>query len=204
MKDVTDKERKLALKLHKEGKTKKEIREATDLNYSQLWVIINDAELPDNLRVKEKDRTPATVRKLRSEDVSWGMIALRFGIDEYPEGRIRRMFEEATGDKSQGQRIGHGGRFLLGEPRLYAGDRRRPGVALPKELSLGEIRDLAATLDPSDRAVAANGKRPSRPAAARVSHAVKAAKVAKPVKATKKATRQTPAKATKKATKAVS
>lgn len=57
--------------------------------------------------------------------LSWGQIAV---VCNVPEGQVRRAFKAATGLSSQGQRKGHGGRYLAGEPRFYSGNRKGIGV----------------------------------------------------------------------------
>lgn len=56
-----------------------------------------------------KNATPAAVVKARAAGESWGLIAARAGL---PEGKVRKMFQEATGKPSRGERIGRGGRPL--------------------------------------------------------------------------------------------
>lgn len=69
----------------------------------------------------------ARVKKLRSENLSWGVISARIGV---PESRVRSTFTEATGDSTKGLRLeGKGGR-AVGEsngsttkPRSSAGKK---------------------------------------------------------------------------------
>lgn len=69
-------------------------------------------------RVEEEDRitgTPAQVAKKvvkeRNNGYSWGALMARTGIGE---GRLRKMFEEETGESTKGNRIGKGGRYPAG------------------------------------------------------------------------------------------
>ncbi len=177
-----------ALKLRKEGRKLKEILELTGLNYSQAWLYITDAMLPTSQRVKSKDATALNIKAMRdNEENSWGLISVRLGYTEFPESKVRKMYEEASGLKSQGLRIGHGGRYLNGDPILYADDRRRPGIQIPKGTKRSELHEISEAL--------LNGKaRPkkataaTKKAAAKKTGAVKTAKVDKP-KPTKKAVR---------------
>lgn len=149
MPKLEGREKKLetALRLHNDGKKMSEILEITELGYSLVWLFIADAELPAAQRIKESDRTGATVRKLRDEeDNSWGLIQVRFGFREYTEGRIRKMYEEASGVKAIGLRIGRGGRFLNGDQVLYAGDRRKPGIRLSSDTKRSEISEISGKL----------------------------------------------------------
>jgi hypothetical protein len=54
-----------------------------------------------------KTVNPAAIAKARSAGESWGLIAARASL---PEGKVRKMFEEATGKSARGERIGKGGR----------------------------------------------------------------------------------------------
>lgn len=184
-----------------EEHNQKEIRDQTGLNPSQLFLLRADHLLPDKDRVKEKDRTGAKVKQLRDADVSWGMIAVMFGYKEYPESKIRKMYEEFTGDRSQGGRTGKGGAYFANEPKLYAGARRRVGIAIPKTIPLRDLEPMVAALDDNEVALRPNGKVAARTgtrASAKKAPGVKTAKVSKPAKATK-AVKKT---VTKKATKA--
>lgn len=169
-----------ALRLHQSGKKMQEILEAVEMNYSQVWLFITDAELPDSERIKEKDRTPATVRSLRDDsENSWGMIQVRFGYREFSEGAIRKMYEEASGDRSIGLRIGRGGRFLNGDPVLYLDERRQPGIRISKDTPRSELTSISAGLR--------GGGNPQKVSAAKKAvGAVKKAGGKKPTKAVSK------------------
>lgn len=135
-----------AFALHKEGGTVKAICAETGLNYSQLWRFCESRKLDEagfefytELAGKEE-----IVADLRKSGFSWGSIAVRFRLTDAhqalgcPEGKIRKAFETATGLKSQGQRIGKGGRFFYGysgQP-LYAGELRPTGTDIPKDAKL--------------------------------------------------------------------
>lgn len=188
-----------ALKLHDEGRKLKEILELTGLTYAQAWLYITDAHLPASEKIKSKDRTALKVKQLREDNMSWGNIVVRFGYKEYTEAKIRKLFEEATGTMSIGLRIGHGGRFLNNDGLLYAGERRRPGIELPKGTKRSELREISDALASTNGHVPQKTRLASKKAAARASGAVKAAKKAAPVK---KATKKT-FKATKRTTKEV-
>lgn len=137
-----------AFAMHKAGATVKEICAETGLNYSQLWRFCESRSLDEagfefltELAGNEK-----AVAEMREAGLSWGKIACRFRLNEShtalgcPEGKVRKAFETATGLKSQGQRIGKGGRFFYGysgQP-LYAGELRPTGTDIPVGAKLGE------------------------------------------------------------------
>lgn len=190
MKEPDEKVLERALKLHREGKRLKEILELTGLNYSQAWLYITDADLSPSQRVKAKDATSQTVKQLRDDDqLSWGLISVMMGYKAFPESRVRKMYEEASGLRSQGLRIGHGGRYLNGDPVLYADDRRKPGIALPKGTTRMALHEISEALRdgkaPPRKASAATKK-----AAAKRSGVVKTAK-AKPSKKAVKVMKRT-------------
>jgi hypothetical protein len=144
MKNPDEKVLEHALRLHNDGKKMHEILEITGLNYSQAWAYINDAILDPKKRVKPANRTPETVKRLRDSGTSWGMISVMFGYTEFPESKIRKMFEDATGLKSQGLRIARGGRFLNKDPLLYLDERRKSGIELKVGTSRLELAEISA------------------------------------------------------------
>lgn len=97
--------------------------------YSKFWLLHRRAELAaEGWTFKEP--TKAIVKQMRDDkNYSWGEIAARHGDGPFgtPEGRIRRMYTEATGKHHEGTRIGHGGRFLGGvdyAEALYRGQTK--------------------------------------------------------------------------------
>lgn len=171
-----------ALKLHQEGMKLKEILEITELNYSQAWLYITDAELLPAQRVKSKDATAVKVRQMRDQEAnSWGLISVRLGYKKFPESMVRRMYEEASGVKAIGGRIGRGGRYLNGDAVLYADDRRKPGIVIPKGTTRADLHEISVALragkTPPRKATGATKK-----AIAKKSGAVKTAKKTKPSK----------------------
>jgi len=179
---------KKALALHQKGAKMKEILEETGLNYSQAWLYITDAELPQSQRVSQANRTPATVRKLREEGDSWGLISVKFGYLEFSESKIRSMYQEFTGKRSQGLRIGRGGRWYGDEPRLYNGVRRRSGVRIAKGVTKGHVLSVAPTLPDDVAEITEDGvkKTPGGTrAAAKATGVVKAGRAKKATKTTK-------------------
>lgn len=148
---------------------------ATGLNYSQVWCLATRHQIvevapamdlaplgaaaaakpanADGTRSQAMITACEAAAVCRAEGNSWGLIGVRFNR---PEGQVRRWFKEATGTKSEGLRNGKGGRWLMDEARLYAGDREVTGITLPAPLPRSEIRAFAARLDalenlPEDR-----------------------------------------------------
>lgn len=174
-----------ALELHQSGAKMKEILAETGLNYSQAWLYITDAELAKEDRITDPNRTPATVRRLRDEEhQSWGLISVRFGYKEFPETKVRKMYTEETGVRSQGLRIGRGGMHFARNPLLYKGVRKRKGVKIPKDMMRMEVDAVAGELpdDVDDIKARSNGHKPSMKTAAKAEGVIKQAKKAGPVK----------------------
>lgn len=94
--------------------------------------------------------TTEGVTKQRQAGASWGFIMVRCSSPDQPyswvgEQRVRGLWEQGTDTVSQGQRIGKGGRFLGGDPELYADTLKRTGTELTKEeLASHEARRQAA------------------------------------------------------------
>lgn len=83
-------------------------------------------------KVGSEPATGASVRSLRAKGESWGRIAV---LINKPEGATRKLFAEATGTKSQGQRIGKGGRFLYSDAGmpLYEAELKPTGTTIRVE-----------------------------------------------------------------------
>lgn len=135
-----------AFAAHKAGATVKQICADTGLNYSQLWRFCESRKLDEAGFEFYTELDPETVKELRDQGLSWGSVAVRFRLSDAhqalgcPEGSVRSAFTKATGLKSQGQRIGKGGRFYYGysgQP-LYAGELRPTGTDIPKDAKLGD------------------------------------------------------------------
>lgn len=143
-----------AFKMLEAGKTQKEILATTwnqdgkkdpngeTLNYSQFWLYCQSQTLPAEAFITATEGSEdwfKAVAKCRTAGDSWGLIAVKCRA---PEGRIRKAFTEATGLKSQGLRIGRGGRYLSNDPVLYTGEAVKTGTAIPKEAKRTEYRDF--------------------------------------------------------------
>jgi hypothetical protein len=74
------------------------------------------------------DPTGVAITEARNAGDSWGRISVRANL---PESRVRRLFEETSGVRSQGLRNGNGGRFFRSEPAFYQGEAHRTGTAFP-------------------------------------------------------------------------
>jgi hypothetical protein len=113
-----------------------DVLKATGLSHSQAEFAV--------LRVTEKRRMPATTenaKKLRAEGFSWGHISV---ILDTTEGAARRLFTEASGNESQGLRVGKGGRFYRREQLLYDGELKPVGTTIPKGEKPDAVKHAAA------------------------------------------------------------
>lgn len=129
----------LAVTMHDDGKSHKVIMEATGLNHSQVECAIMEANFPKSaffsVKSTDKDYTAKLeafiVEGRQVKALSWGALGV---LAHIPESRVRKIWAERTGTKSQGLRNGKGGRFLYQEPRLYVEDHRKTGVTIPVEV----------------------------------------------------------------------
>lgn len=87
--------------------------------------------------VGQTEATAANVAALRASGESWGRIAVH--IDR-PEGTARKLYSESTGTKSQGQRIGKGGRFYYTDHELYTDALKGTGTVI----QVGETHEQAS------------------------------------------------------------
>jgi len=63
----------------------------------------------DRIKAKTDEDMAAAIVKARDEDLlSWAQISVRSGV---VEGRCHRLYEQATGESTLGNRIGKGGRY---------------------------------------------------------------------------------------------
>lgn len=62
--------------------------------------------------------------------LSWGVIAL---LCAKPESAVRRAYAQGTNTYSQGQRIGHGGRFMGQDITYYRGERVAEGSGVERK-----------------------------------------------------------------------
>ena len=70
----------------------------------------------------------------REAGLSWGWMAVLntvTGGTHTPEGRIRAAYATVTANKSQGQRIGKGGRFYYRDGELYEDNLKPTGTVIP-------------------------------------------------------------------------
>lgn len=144
-----------------------EVLEATGLNYSQAWyfwmrlrVERGDFGKGSDLKGLTGDKAKRAIELARTVDPnpetekpgqSWGFIAVRFAL---PEARVRRMFTDQTELKSQGLRIGRGGRFYRRDEVLYEDVLKPTGTAIPNEAKGEQIRQAAKV----ERAQVAEGQ----------------------------------------------
>lgn len=115
----------------KDGKSAHDAQVAAGLSHSQAefhWLRTQPvAEGGMAELVGKTEATPKAVAALREKGESWGRIAVH--IDQ-PEGSARKLYAQATGNKSQGQRVGKGGRFYYHENALYADALKGTGTVI--------------------------------------------------------------------------
>lgn len=145
MKFDTEKElasaRAKAVKMKKAGAKMKQILVETGLNHSQAESAIMEASFTDEDRKwfeKLAADTPGRCVAARKANKSWGWIAVMAGV---PESQVRKHWANATGLKSQGQRIGRGGRFYYGDGGrpLYENELKPTGT----DIKVGSDRETA-------------------------------------------------------------
>jgi hypothetical protein len=105
----------------------KAITQKSGLRYGPAWRAVTRATMPEKYRVgtegMSRTQMAALVARMRGdENLSWGMIAERMGVGA---GLVYRLFEEATGLRAVGLRIGRGGRMAEKRADLYAGGAAR-------------------------------------------------------------------------------
>lgn len=93
----------------KENKNWSEIAEELDIGQGKamfLYMKVN----AEPLTFKDDADLAKKVVALRTgkEPESWGLISARSGVSE---GKLKKLFEEASGNPARGQRIGKGGRY---------------------------------------------------------------------------------------------
>lgn len=115
------------------------------LNYSQFWLYCQSQTLPAEAFITATEGSDpwfAAITRCRNAGDSWGLIAVKCRA---PEGRVRKAFAAATGLRSQGLRVGKGGRYLDNDPVLYAGSAVKTGTAIPTTAKRAEFRDFVTS-----------------------------------------------------------
>lgn len=129
-----------ATALRKAGRTNSQVMEATGLSHSQVerHFVAEDiakyggfiTNLPTTVTAQG-----ALFARLREQGQSWGVIGVRV---HWPESRVRKVFAEATGLRSQGMRIGKGGAYIAKDARFYQGaGRAQHGTELAVGQAIG-------------------------------------------------------------------
>lgn len=126
------------------------VEEHTGIKYSRGWLIVRRAWLeanhPDFLvdvpalskamlakHGSEYDFNKHVVEPIAAhlrdvEALSWGEIAVRFGL---PESRVRKSYRKGGVKKDLGLRIGKGGRFAYDDQALYQANMKAEGAWIP-------------------------------------------------------------------------
>lgn len=149
-------------------------KEGDTLTYSQFWLYVNRFKVAGTDLDFAGEVTGDKIVERRNDGYSWGEIAIQANV---PESRVRKLFAEATGVRSEGLRTGQGGRFLRDDQVFYTGgDRRVAGTAIPVEKPVAQTREelLAELKKASAAAKAKADKAEARKAAAAAKKAAKA------------------------------
>jgi hypothetical protein len=119
----------------------KVISQNTGLSHTPIEGILMEMEYFWNENGKIVAPTAENAAALRDFfQISWGRAAVMMQV---PEGKFRKLYEEATGKESQAQRIGHGGRFFAGDARLYEDTLKGSGTEVPVG-ALGDAVEYAS------------------------------------------------------------
>jgi hypothetical protein len=90
------------------------------LNHMQVAAITYRARITQDMRDSWTEGGATLGERAvaaRANGMSWGMMGY---IANVPEGSVRAAFAATSATKSQGLRIGKGGRYYYGDPELYA------------------------------------------------------------------------------------
>lgn len=105
------------VKLKNGGSSWAEIAEKLGISQGKAQLAFLRENTPAEDRINAKNEADLAKRIVSARDkdkLSWGIISARSGV---PESRCRKIYEEATGTSSRGNRIGRGGRFPSDEVR---------------------------------------------------------------------------------------
>lgn len=135
MKNASEEVLATAVQMKRDGQKWPAILKATGLNHVQAelaWIRANitPEQFANAEALVAKIGLAATCVELRDAQNSWGTIAAMVGESE---SAVRRMYTEASNLKSKGNRIGHGGRFYLGDEVLYTEGLKPTGTLIPKD-----------------------------------------------------------------------
>lgn len=91
------------------GSSWADISEEFEMSTGKAMLYNLYARVDDDDRITGTDAAVAkAVVKERNAGNSWGVLSARTGL---PESRLRKIFEEQTGESARGNRIGKGGRY---------------------------------------------------------------------------------------------
>lgn len=113
------------------------------LTYSQVWLFHTRRAMDPAEYITAAFGTEGfnkAIAEGRAKGESWGYLAVRANR---PEGSVRKAYAEATAIKSQGLRVGKGGRFLDRDPLLYLEEHKKAGTAIPVGTPRADYRKFA-------------------------------------------------------------
>lgn len=115
--------------LREDGTKWEEIATTLGMSTGKAMLLYMEATTRPKDRIKGKtdEELGAAIVEARDEQLlSWGQISARSGL---PETRCRKLYEEATGKSTRGNRIGKGGRYPDGTvPPTRAGEAKERAV----------------------------------------------------------------------------
>lgn len=123
------------------------------LSYSQFWLFSQRKKVAGTSQDLKGKVTPEAIAGQRNQGLSWGTIAVNCDL---PESRVRKIFSEATGVRSEGLRIGAGGRFLRDDQLFYEDERRVTGTPIPTTKPVAQVRNELFTALQKRQQVEAN------------------------------------------------
>jgi hypothetical protein len=107
--EIDLKQAKQVARMRDNGQSWAEISEELEIGTGKAMLLNLYARVEDEDRITGTEAQVARqVVKVRNDGYSWGAIMARTGMGEQ---KLRRMYEEATGETTKGNRIGKGGRY---------------------------------------------------------------------------------------------
>ena len=140
-----------------EGMPIAKVLEATGMSYSPVWCYSTWSRNRDEGKLVDlsglsQSEADAAIKVIREEGNSWGDIAC---LVSRTENACRKSYERASNIRSEGTRIGHGGRYLADREELYTGegahgDRSVVGPRLTVGTTVNEALAQLAAEDAKD------------------------------------------------------
>lgn len=129
-----------------DGKKWEEIAEELDIKPGKAMFLEMQAQVTPKTRITWKDDDELAEKVVAARDdelLSWGQIAARTGLSE---GKLKRLFGTAVGERAFGHRIGKGGRFPSGmdKPEKPTSNGAGKATGATKKTAAGKLPPLAS------------------------------------------------------------